>query len=40
MSKPWGCEEIKNPDEKDSVGAFHDAKKLYLGGRGYSLIHE
>ena len=24
---------MKNPDEKVDIGAFHDAKKLYLGGR-------
>ena len=29
---------MKNPDEKIKIGAFHDAKKLYLGGRGYSPI--
>ena len=34
--KPWGYEEMKNPDEKVDVGAFHDAKKAYLWGRGYS----
>ena len=22
---------MKNPDEKIKIGAFHDAKKLYLG---------
>ena len=27
---------MKNPDKKVNVGAFHDAKKKYLGGRGYS----
>ena len=26
---------MKNPDDKVHIGAFHDAKKLYLGGRGY-----
>ena len=27
---------MKNPDEKVNIGAFHDAKQKYLGGRGYS----
>ena len=38
--KPWGYEEMKNPDEKVNIGAFDDAKKLYLAGRGYSPIRE
>ena len=25
---------MKNPDDKVDIGAFHDAKKLYLGGGG------
>ena len=32
ISKPWGYEEMKNPDKKVNVEAFRDAKKLYLGG--------
>ena len=36
QTKPWGYEKMKNPDEKVDIGAFHDAKKLYLGGGGYS----
>ena len=31
---------MKNPDEKVNIGAFHDAKKLYLVGRGYSPTRE
>ena len=38
--KPWGYEEMTKPDEKVNVGAFHDAKKLYLWGRGYSPTRE
>ena len=34
--KPWGYEKTKNPDEKINIGAFRDAKELYLVGRGYS----
>ena len=30
---------MKKPDEKINIGAFRDAKKLYLGGRGYSPIY-
>ena len=30
-----GYEEMKNPDNKVNIGVFCDAKKLYLGGRGY-----
>ena len=30
---------MKNPDEKVNIGAFHDAKKLYLGARGHSPIY-
>ena len=30
-----GYEEMKNPDKKVNIGAFCDAKKLFLGGRGY-----
>ena len=32
-----GYEEIKNPDKKVNIGAFCDAKKLFLGGRGYCI---
>ena len=35
-----GYEEMKNPDKKVNIGAFCDAKKLYLGGRGYWPIYE
>ena len=38
--KPWGYEEMTKPDEKVNIGAFHDAKKLYLWGRGYSPTRE
>ena len=32
---------MKNPDEKVDIGAFRDAKKLYLGGGVTHLfIHE
>ena len=27
---------MENPNEKVNIGAFCDAKKIYLGGRGYS----
>ena len=30
-----GYEEMKNPDKKVNIGAFCNAKKLFLGGRGY-----
>ena len=41
ISKPWGYEEMKNPDEKVDIAAFRDAKKLYLGGGVTHLyIHE
>ena len=34
--KALGYEEMENPDKKvNYIGAFFDAKKLYLGGRGY-----
>ena len=32
--KPWGYEEMKNPDEKVDMGAFHDAKKAVFMGEG------
>ena len=38
--KALGYEEIKNPDKRVNIEAFCDAKKLYLGGRGYSPIRE
>ena len=34
-----GYEEMKNPDKKVNIGAFCDAKKLFLGGRGYWPIY-
>ena len=27
---------MKNPDEKVNIGAYRDAKKKYLGEKGYS----
>ena len=39
QTKPWGYEKMKNPDEKVDIGAFHDAKKLYLGGGGGIHLH-
>ena len=26
---------MRNPDETVNIAAFYDAKRLYLGGRGY-----
>ena len=31
---------MKNPDEKVNIEAFCDAKKLYVGRKGYSPICE
>ena len=39
ISKPWGYEEMENPDEKVIIEAFRDAKKLYLGGGGGLIAH-
>ena len=27
---------MKNPDEKVNIGAYRDAKNIYLGEKGYS----
>ena len=27
ISKPWGYEEMENPDDKVNIGAFRDAKR-------------
>ena len=37
--KPWGYEEVKNPEEKPNMGAV-EAKRLYLerGGRAGRLM--
>ena len=31
ISKPWGNEEMKNPDEKVNIGAFRNAKAVFSG---------
>ena len=39
MSKPWGYEEMKNPDAKVNIGAVEAKRCIYWGGV-YSPIHE
>ena len=30
---------MNNPDDEVNMGAFHEEKKLYLAGRGFSPIY-
>ena len=36
--KPWGYEEMKNPDDKINIGAFRNAKDLYCVFSGEGLL--